>query len=230
MLFVHDGRDDDQLQGLQRVNRDESVDLPVFFTITCHADTLVRKKYIKDQEDVEAQKHEKVAIEASLGRDRLANADEEAVEEDGANDRANHRLYQVAEDQSSVLEDEEFDKDEYQDLHKQSKRIEIRRVREDILVAAYLSELCIENELIEVETSRSTPQILDATDEEIREAKRCQDAKPLPEELDSQVPPKQLIVVLDDAPIALEIRQFINIVHPVLVKLYWLKTFHFCFV
>lgn len=90
LLIVHDGRDDDQLQCLQRVNRDESVDLPVLITVTRHADTLVRKKYIKDQEDVEAQKHEKVAIKASLGRDRLSNADEEAVEEDGANDRANH--------------------------------------------------------------------------------------------------------------------------------------------
>ena len=167
MLFVHYGRDDDQLQGLQRVNRDESVDLPVCITVACHTDTLVREKYIKDQEDIEAQKHDKIAIEASLSRDGLANADEEAVEEDGANDRANHRLYQVAEDQPSVLEDEEFDKDEYQDLHKQSKRIEIRRVKEDILVAAYLSELCIENELIEVETSRSTSQVLDAADEEV---------------------------------------------------------------
>ena len=126
-------------------------------TVARHADTLVRKKYIKDQEDVETQKHEKVAIKASLGRDRLSNADEEAVEEDGANDRANHWLYQVAENQTSVLKDEEFDKDEYQDLHKQNKIIKNRGVREDILVAAYLSELCIENELIEVETSRSTP-------------------------------------------------------------------------
>lgn len=133
-------------------------------------------------------------------------------------------MYQVAEDQPSVLEDEEFDKDEYQDLHKRNKKIE----SQCFSVAAYLSELCIENELIEVETSCRPSQILDAVDEEVWEAKRSQDAEPLPEELDPQVPPKQLIVVLDDAPIALEIRQIVNIVHPVL-KLYWLKTFHFCF-
>ena len=167
MLIVHDGRDDNKLQGLQRVNRDESVDLPVCITVACHTDTLVREKYIKDQEDIEAQKHDKIAIEASLSRDGLANADEEAVEEDGANDRANHRLYQVAEDQPSVLEDEEFDKDEYQDLHKQNKTIESQCFRADIPVAAYLSELCIENELIEVETSCRPSQILDAVDEEV---------------------------------------------------------------
>ena len=76
-------------------------------------------------------------------------------------------MYQVAEDQPSVLEDEEFDKDEYQDLHKQNKTIESQCFRADIPVAAYLSELCIENELIEVETSCRPSQILDAVDEEV---------------------------------------------------------------
>ena len=122
MLIVHDGRDDNKLQGLQRVHSDECVNLPVFFSITCHTNTLAQK-YIKDQEDIEAQKHEEVDVEASLSGDRLSNADEESVQEDGANSRANHRLYQVTEDQPCVLEDEEFDKYEYQDLYNEIKRL-----------------------------------------------------------------------------------------------------------